>query len=525
MRTLVTVLVVGGSHAGESLAHPIWPVSNPGMAGNHAGGDLAKGPELEVMPVEVREISDLGATITIPVNPAFDTYIEFPRDIRDTNSPQSRPFFKVDHRHELLRIRLDENAAVFSKGSVYVDTASGRHSLLLKVVRYPEDAVPGLVLTLGSDNKLIRAELAAREADIKARYDELEHERSAELERYGARIAAARVMSGEGYLVPAVRRVSDGITADVRVSIDGGLWDNQELITSFVLENARMQPYRAAAIWAVDADGRKSRAELVAVGSPAQPEEGIIAWIPPGKRARMVIAIPDAARGRFTSMQIHISEPHGLNAVMGEAEHWYEWSPLFKPATPEQMEEKRREEEARGRVSVHLQAIVGAIWLTDGMGGSQPDAATLTGLGVRGTYSVNRLFAFEAGVMGAKTGEASFADRTVGGMQGELARSASLGRVQLGGVVRLGYRIIPTMRLGVGLQGAGYDTELMAAGGHVPGPESGLEINGLWYFGGGVDIRLGRYLSAGIAGSFEQLVSSEVRSVGAGIHLGYSWNP
>jgi hypothetical protein len=90
----------------------------------------------------------------------------------------------------------------------------------------------------------------------------------------------------------------------------------------------------------------------------------------------------------------------------------------------------------------------------------------------------NRYFAFEAEVIGASSGDARFEDQNYNGQQGDLLRSAKLGRVALGGVLRMGMRrYIPVARVGLGLQGASHNAEIEVGGQRMPGPEVGFEFS------------------------------------------------
>jgi hypothetical protein len=110
------------------------------------------------------------------------------------------------------------------------------------------------------------------------------------------------------------------------------------------------------------------------------------------------------------------------------------------------------------------------------------------------------------------------------GQQGDLLRSAKLGRVSFGGALRLSSgRYIPVLRLGLGLQGASHTAEMEVGGVRMAGPEVEFEFNPLWFFGAGMDTRLGSHLVAGVGLLVEQLVGSSSRSLEAGVHLGYSW--
>jgi hypothetical protein len=150
---------------------------------------------------------------------------------------------------------------------------------------------------------------------------------------------------------------------------------------------------------------------------------------------------------------------------------------------------------------------------------------SLYGLGARITYSFSLLLAFEADVMAGRSGDARFHEVPWSNMRVDMVRIASVGRVRMGGVLRFGERYIPTVRAGIGAQGASHRATVVADGATSPGPDLRFEVDGMWYFGGGLDIRLGERMVAGAAVSFDQSMVSDSRSLQLGVHMGYAWKP
>ena len=94
------------------------------------------------------------------------------------------------------------------------------------------------------------------------------------------------------------------------------------------------------------------------------------------------------------------------------------------PMSGEEIERQKRDEEARGRVSVQVQALGGYIWLYDGLQLGETEAASFRGLGARVTYGFTRLLSFEAELIGARTGsDARFDDVSFNDVDGDLVRS------------------------------------------------------------------------------------------------------
>jgi hypothetical protein len=177
-------------------------------------------------------------------------------------------------------------------------------------------------------------------------------------------------------------------------------------------------------------------------------------------------------------------------------------------------------------MSLHVQVLGGGIWLANPQNDKDLDPTSVKGLGVRVAYHMFKPLSIEVDVVGASSGESRFEGVDFNGQQGDLLRNAKLGRVSFGGALRMSSGpYIPVLRLGLGLQGASHTAELEVGGVRMPGPEVGFEFDALWYFGGGLDLRLGDSFVLGAALSFDKLVSGPSRSFEAGVHLGYSWKP
>jgi hypothetical protein len=179
-----------------------------------------------------------------------------------------------------------------------------------------------------------------------------------------------------------------------------------------------------------------------------------------------------------------------------------------------------------GRVAVALKGLVGGAWLVNPLDNTQTDATTVLGAGVRGTYYFNANLGVEGEAVFATTGWSRFGEVEYGGMQGDLARSADLGRVLFGGLVRIGNGdITPTLHFGVAVQGASHTAEFVDNGVFMAPPDVGFELDFLWYFGAGVDVKLSSSFFIGFEVSGVGGIYSNARSFEAGAHIGYSWKP
>ncbi|MDH5641620.1 MAG: hypothetical protein OEY28_10025 [Nitrospira sp.] len=285
----------------------------------------------------------------------------------------------------------------------------------------------------------------------------------------------------------------------------------------FDIINLDPDDYHVDHLQALNEFGTRDHAKFAEFIGSTQPEhnEGPLI-VPAGARVQAGLLLRDVETiGRHITLSM--SEPNHLRPVTSDPITYapIRWSrgPVLDLTDPP--------DENEGRLGIHIQAVGGVIWLSDGVPQDPLDATGLQGLGARITYGLSKRLSFETEIMGAQTGEACFAI-----MDGELTRSAAIGRVQGGLLMRLGEGSArPFVRLGLGLQGASHTDELlMEDGSRVPRPGSDIAVDGLISFGGGLDIRLGKSFAAGITASFEKLLSSDTRSIGAGIHLGYTLN-
>lgn len=183
------------------------------------------------------------------------------------------------------------------------------------------------------------------------------------------------------------------------------------------------------------------------------------------------------------------------------------------------------EEEARLLRAKQLilgpRVFFGAFWLSNGLKGEDrnTEATTFRAGGLRLTKGLSENFAFETEASGGTTGEVTF---DLDGQQ--LKRKAKFGRVHIGAALRFGAeKVIPTARIGIGVQGTSYDSDTVGTE-----PDDGVEFSTFVAFGGGVDYRLSQQFMGGISLAVVTPFGAEDsfgRTIGAGIHLGYGWNP
>jgi hypothetical protein len=300
----------------------------------------------------------------------------------------------------------------------------------------------------------------------------------------------------------------------VRVHIERARWlgvadaarpalDHVSLRLFAEIENSGMQPFMLRRI-EVTTGHRGAARDIadIAIAWPGMPMEGAIAVIPPGERVNMALTLPDALRGDITPLALQVGD--GTYEAESQAQEWF-----LVPVSADELD-------ARGRITLAVQGIGGAMWLPNPANADELAAARVSGLGIRVSYGINRMLAFEADVLGMSAGEATFDD--------DSARSASLARIQIGGVLQFGQEsVIPSVRAAAGLQFGTLEA------GMPTGTDNVFTASLVYNLGIGLDYRFTEHLIGGIRASAGRATALDSGgpggSIEAGIHLGYSWNP
>ena len=301
---------------------------------------------------------------------------------------------------------------------------------------------------------------------------------------------------------------------------------DRDLLLTIEAENLWNQPFPLEAIDVRDAKGVEIPFEPVFETRAIDQEQGRIHTLSPRERMTAGLVLRGAWKRDLEGMRLEFRGRVGTH-VATTANRVIR----FRPVPDGDLEAERRDREARGRITLQVQPTYGAVWLANPLVDGAQGATSLTGGSVRVSYGINRLFAFEGELSGASSGSVRFDGMMFQNEPGQLTRNASIGRARLGGVVRLGHQVIPTMRLGIGFQGSNHDSRFLpTGGGDMPGPESGFKSDLFFSFGAGVDIRLGEHWMAGMDVSAIGVAKSlDTESIGgsveAGLHVSYSWQP
>ena len=245
------------------------------------------------------------------------------------------------------------------------------------------------------------------------------------------------------------------------------------------------------------------------------PGRATIAHVRPQQTARAIAAVPRDMTSGFEGLRMSFYGPPPLPTVVAQRviETW--------PRMPEHIAKKRRWAK---QVAISVRMLGGGFWTDDAADLGREDGTGLTGFGVRIGKGMHHNFVFEAEAMGGRTGEARFYGADWQGMQGDISRQASFGRVQGSGVIRFGDRYVGSMRMGVGIQGTSFESEFTTNGSTMEGPGADFELDGVWLVGAGFDTRLGEHWTFGAGANFSRTWASSASALEAGVHLGYRWS-
>jgi hypothetical protein len=103
---------------------------------------------------------------------------------------------------------------------------------------------------------------------------------------------------------------------------------------------------------------------MVVFASYATDERGKVAAIAPGGKTKIGVKVPGASAGNFKSLSLRLDAPDVLTPVVAAVDGWRN-NPFFTPKSKAEIEEDRLEKEAKVRVSLHVQAMLGGIWLVN----------------------------------------------------------------------------------------------------------------------------------------------------------------
>lgn len=150
--------------------------------------------------------------------------------------------------------------------------------------------------------------------------------------------------------------------------------------------------------------------------------------------------------------------------------------------------------------------MVGAVWLANPLDDQEEGAATLWGGGLRSEYGLTQNLSGWAEGTGAQSRRAEF---------GNVSRQATMGRLQFGGMFKVGQEIITSFRAGLG--GHFVLSDIVGAA-----KDSDFEVGGFWTVGINLAVPLGPVqLGAGIM--LYNPMDGDAQTFEFAIHAGGSW--
>ena len=377
------------------------------------------------------------------------------------------------------------------------------------------------------------AKQARSERDkAKSERDKAEQERDKAVQERDKAVTEAREtkrsMLIEGYRRTQSQRRTLLPTVEDWIAIEGtqlhlryqvAHWIADHLAISVDIDNRQHRPYALAVIRVTDALGNPLPSFMLDPTGLENATTGLIKTIPEGSQGKVTIAVQVPPGVDADGLRLEIAEV-GQPAVAAEIPRYY--------LTPETQKEKQRRLWAEQLV-VSPRFSYGACWLADGLSGDDRlEATTCSNLGIGFTFPLfvadrgrwSMALDFEA--IGGWTGNASFEGVDIGGAEGELTRSAKLGRVAAHTVARLsGGPFVPYVRFGVGAQGANYDAQFSSGA----NPDASFDLTTFFTIGGGLQYRFGEHLTTGFDVAVVNSTDNSYRTLDVSLTLGYGWNP
>lgn len=311
----------------------------------------------------------------------------------------------------------------------------------------------------------------------------------------------------------------------LHVDIHGGGWRDLDMILRVDVWNPTLQPYIVRTVELALGKTDKLIAIKTYWPSPAALVKSGFVVIPPGERVSLEITAPNVAMNNSEITPLTLFVVGDKQRSGRKVDVWFE--PVHAGDMDEfdaQQAQKRKDWLARGRVSLQLQALYGALWLPSPADSEDIDATSVKGLGLRGTYGFNTMLSVAAEIVGASSGKASYGEVMHEGMTGDLTQSAKLGRVEFSGMLQFGETVVPIIRAGLGGYGSSRHADFLVAGQEREAPETPFEVNGYWVLGAGADLRSGPVI-AGVGLSLLSAFGDQTRSVELSVHIGGSWKP
>ena len=290
--------------------------------------------------------------------------VYFTSALQSADSPPKRGFdVRKQTEHRRLTMFPLEEADKDATVNVLVATDECQASITLKITENAEEAA-----------RIVR--IVPRPESERAAW-----ERERERKR---KIARARPMAELEPLVivpnKGSTRRSDG---PLQLDILHGWYELLELFLAFDIDNLGQSPSEVAEIAVYRGDGRQIAPDVVHVQQFGEDDDDRVALVPGMRKARGFLSLPHAGEGDIRGLTIVLRDASGETLAVASVDDWDSRRQILVPMSDEEIERQKRDEEARGRVSVQVQALGGYIWLYDGLQLGKTAAASFRGLGGR----------------------------------------------------------------------------------------------------------------------------------------------
>ncbi len=511
-----------------------------GLVGLLAGSAFAQSPKstypfttqchARAVWVEVDEV--FGGEVEIDTYPNQSVTITFEKGINVGNATYSFRGFAFQLMGNEVQIVPRSGLKPGTRADTSIPTNKFPLKVKLHIASDPSKTTGYVYVTTRTREQFCAAVLAtplARLAEFEARHEALEEKYADLMDDYTAlqedfrkelalaywqgRADQALTDGDRLYAVPDLQRQSTGkVTANI---LEAEVLANDEgTLVFFEVNNGSFNevPITDLLVSNQTVENRPVHVLAMKASEPENAEH--VAVIPKQTRVRGVFLLPAALENSIEPLTLELRQPNGLDSVIAAARTW-----RLRPVSDEELE---RERKAR-QLSVSARLIIGPFWIDDGLGQDERHAAFMTGIAVHFQKGFTNGLAVYGEAAGGWTGEASFADVTLDGADGELTRKALFGRLHIGGAVRFGEPYLKTMWAGFGVQGVRHESRHTPSGGVSSELEPVTDFEGFFTFGADVQKRFGDHVSLGV-GASAAVKGSVVRTLEVAAQLSYAWD-
>ena len=463
-------------------------------------------------------VDDADATFKLPIYPSGATQLQLLLPVSRVEAEQSSDLGFTSRQGSVMLTPTE-----WTRGTIVVHSETRKVRFRLRTVDDPDKTVAIAFIRkrtefdAGVPSVQVLSPHACGETGVSqplVQLSGLEPAMAFTVEQVTERAMVTEALRGRDSL-PTRRKDSES-ESEPGVHVTGYEWQvfGRYRILVFELHNRDPLPYRIQELKLLDEFKLKDHAGQIKVGLDEQSApDGLLAVVGPREKVLIGVSVhePDTV-GNF--MHLALREPGGFRPVTRDNVRTWVW--------------EEPPDAKAGIVTLSAWGSYGAVWLTEDVGANRTAATKLEVLGARVTYAFNEYIHVEASAALARSGDAEFQKATLNAMTGDLVRNATLGRLQVGGLLRWGKTFMPTLRLGIGVQGASVNADFTPDGGSMT-QSSSTEFGFFFSVGAGVDVWLVKgvlLLGTGLFGERISGVETLYRqSAGAGLHLGYAWKP